>query len=251
MKTLDYSKLAKAQEEKFNFDYGKYLNDAFKIFSAQWLNFCMYSLVCVFIIMLSAITLIGPYILMYPLLMGYLVVAEKIENNEHVEFNDFFSGMKNYGQYFIYMLITLACSLLLFIPLSIWMISIGLFNESLDDEATAALILGSFYIILPFIFIGSMLIQIFLFLAPYLIHYGNMNATDAVKTSFKIAKKNIGYLFLFILIMGLISSLGVVACYIGMLASYPIGYLMAYSFLKDFLLTDESEIDLIGKHEEK
>lgn len=71
---------------------------------------------------------------MYPLIMGYFVVAEKIENNEQVSFNDFFGGMKNYGQYFVFMLIQALCSLLLIIPFIVWAISLGVFSNTLSGD---------------------------------------------------------------------------------------------------------------------
>lgn len=254
MKTLDYQKLEQVSAQKFKFRIGDYLSDAYQIFTQQWMNFVLYTLALVFILGLSSITLIGPYLLTYPLIMGYFVVAEKIENKEEVRFNDFFGGMKNYGQYFIFMLVLLLCSFILFIPLFIWAITAGLFTETMNNEATAealsTLFAGSFFLLFPYLLIGSVLLQVLFFLVPYLIHYGNYKAIEALKISIKVAKTNVLYLALFVIVCSIISSLGAIICYVGLLATIPFGYLMIYSFLKDFILTKNSAIDGIGTNQE-
>lgn len=252
MKTLDYQKLERASQQKFNFNIGDYINRAYQIFSKEWVNFVFYSFVMIGILIFSMITIIGPYLLMYPLIMGYFVVAEKIENNEQVSFNDFFGGMKNYGQYFVFMLIQALCSLLLIIPFIVWAISLGVFSNTLSgdiSEGAGALFASSILILIPFFILGSIAIQVFTFLTPFLIHYGNLSAIEAFKLSIQIGKKNFWYILLFIVVNSFISSLGVIACYVGLLVTIPIAYLMIYSMVNDLLLDTKTELDTIGTDE--
>lgn len=59
MKTLDYQKLERASQQKFNFNIGDYINRAYQIFSKEWVNFVFYSFVMIGILIFSMITIIG------------------------------------------------------------------------------------------------------------------------------------------------------------------------------------------------
>ena len=109
---------------------------------------------------------------------------------------------------------------------------------------------GMFYMLFAIALL--FVLQACMFLVPYLIHYGNMSAIDAMKTSYAIVKNNFWWFVLFAIVVSLVSSLGMVACYIGAIASYPLGYMMVYFMLKDMLLTDEgnTEIDRLGTNQE-
>jgi uncharacterized membrane protein len=101
-----------------------------------------------------------------------------------------------------------------------------------------------------FVFLGVLLVyfvMIGLFFAPYLIHYGGYSGTEAVRSSFKLAFRNFWWLLLFVIVTGVIGSIGQYLCLVGMFASIAAASLMNYAMVKRVLMSDGfSEIDEIG-----
>ena len=189
----------------------------------------------------------------YPLMIGYLIGAERAESGQSLELKNFFGGFKNIGNYFIYSIIVTVISLVVLSPYFIFTLMPLLFND--PNHLNEGLLLGTtlfgmFYMLFAIALL--FVLQACMFLVPYLIHYGNMSAIDAMKTSYAIVKNNFWWFVLFAIVVSLVSSLGMVACYIGAIASYPLGYMMVYFMLKEMLLTDEgnTEIDRLGTNQE-
>ena len=89
MKTLDYNKIEYWKKNKFNFDIGKYFNESIELFSNNWGNFVIYSFIASLLFLISYVTIIGPFIIMFPLLMGFLIGAERVDSKKNLVFNDF------------------------------------------------------------------------------------------------------------------------------------------------------------------
>ena len=256
MKTLDYSKVEYYKTNKFKFDIGKYFNLAIDLFQKNWQPFVVYSLVSVCLLILSYITIIGMILLVYPLLTGLLIGAERAENGQSLELKDFFGGFKHIGNYFLFTLIVFGISMIVMSPYFIFSFFPLIFSDPNDmNNVNAGLMIGSTLFSIFYMFFAIIVLFVFqacMFLAPYLIHYGNMGAIDAMKTSYAIVKNNFWWFVLIALVTSLVSSMGMIACYIGAIATYPIGYMMVYFMLKDMLLTDDSktEIDMLGTNQE-
>lgn len=253
MKTLDYSKVEYYKTNKFKFDIGIYFNQSIELFTNNWQPFVIYSLVAALLFIVSYFTVIGMILIAYPLMIGYLIGAERAESGQSLELKDFFGGFKNIGNYFIYSIIVTVISLVVLSPYFIFTLMPLLFND--PNHLNEGLLLGTtlfgmFYMLFAIVLL--FVLQACMFLVPYLIHYGNMSAIDAMKTSYAIVKNNFWWFVLFAIVVSLVSSLGMVACYIGAIASYPLGYMMVYFMLKDMLLTDEgnTEIDRLGTNQE-
>lgn len=246
---INQAKLEFAKNQKFNFKIGDYLNDAFKIYGQHWQQFSLFALVSMLITIVSAITIIGPYLLMYPIQMGYGHVVDKIEKGESFEFNDFFIGFNKWTRFITFFIVMLILGLALFIPVFLMMGGIGAFVH--HNEAAAPVLGLSFFIIFPLIFVVAIILSVVTFLVPYIIYHGNYGARESINISIAIVKKNFLYLLLFVLLFSIISQIGVYLCFVGVFASIPIGYIMAHLMVKDLLLNDgQNEIDTIGQSQE-
>ncbi|MFA7686594.1 MAG: hypothetical protein WCY25_01885 [Moheibacter sp.] len=247
MKEIAITTVEERMRNGYHINFGHYLNEAFEIFKKEWLLFSLYSVVFMLMTVVSAITIVGPFLIMYPGLLGFAVAAEKVERGEKLEFNDFFGAFKNFGNYAILMLVVVGISVLLYMPFLALTFLTGGFNSGYTEPNPLFLTLFMLYY---FVMIaGALLLQVSIVFAPYLIHYGGYGAIDALKTSFKLAKKNFWWLLLFVLLASVISSVGYFLCFIGVFASMAVGYTMYYSMVKDILMNpDHTEIEQIGKH---
>ncbi|MFV0305749.1 MAG: DUF4013 domain-containing protein [Moheibacter sp.] len=232
----------------YKFDLGEYLSEGFQLFQKEWVMFSLYGLVSSIILVCSLFTVIGFAFVLYPTLLGFSIAAEKVEKEEPLEFNDFFAGFKNIGQHFVLGLIVLfSYALIVAIYFGLIFFTVNRGGESSNDPAMAMAGMGLMMIIIFVIVGGIYLLQIALFFAPYLIHYGDYQAGEAIKKSFALSKKNFWWMLLFIFIVGVVAGIGQYACVVGMFATMAIGALMNYALVKKTLMNNEhSEIDEIG-----
>lgn len=235
-------------ENGYNFNFGAYLSDGFNVFTKQWLNFSLFTLVSFLMAVVSTITIIGPMVIALASIIGFGVVADKVQKNEPISFNDFFRGFDNLGQLIILALIQLSMIIVLYIPIIVFsVLSIGSAKSDWGLSPITSLLILIYY---PIMYIGLYAILGSLFFSVYLIHYGGYGAVEAVKTSFKLFKKNWLMLMLFIFIMNMVGGVGILLCVIGVLASYSLIGISYFMAAKDIVLTTEiSEIDQIGKHD--
>lgn len=243
MNKIDSLTVESRIKDGYNFDFGKYISDGFNIFSKEWLMFSLYALVSTILLTISLFTVVGFVLILYPTMLGFSVAAEKVERGVPIEFNDFFGAFKNLGKYAVLGLIVLGCLALL---IGIYLLFIFVMVESPSSEPNPILMLG----VMMFFFVaiaGYYALQVLMIFTPYLIHYGNYSAGEAIKKSFAIAKKKFWWLLLFVFVVGVIASLGQYACLIGMFPSMAAAALMQYAMAKDVLMSAEhSEIDQIG-----
>lgn len=243
MNRIDSATVEAKIRDGYNFDFGRYISDGFNIFAKEWLMFSLYALVSTIILVVSAFTVVGFVLLLYPTLLGFPVAAEKVERGERLEFNDFFGAYKNFGQYAVLGMIVLFCIGLI---VGIYLFMIFATTADPSREPNPILMMG----VMLFFFVAIIAyyaLQVLLIFTPYLIHYGNYSAVDAIKKSFEVAKKKFWWLLLFVFVVGVIASIGQYACLIGMLPSMAAAALIQYVMVKDVLMTaTHSEIDQIG-----
>lgn len=243
MNRIDNANVEAKIRDGYNFDFGKYISDGFNIFSKEWLMFSLYGLVSFIILTVSVFTIFGFVLILYPTLLGFSVAAEKVERGERLEFNDFFGAFKNFGQYAVLGLLVLFC---LGLIVGIYLFMIFAMTANPSEEPNPILMMG----VMLFFFvaiIGYYALQVLMIFTPYLIHYGNYSAVDAIKKSFEVAKKKFWWLLLFVFVIGVIASVGQYACLIGMFPSMAAAALMQYAMVKDVLMSSEhNEIDQIG-----
>lgn len=243
MNRIDSATVEAKIRDGYNFDFGKYISDGFNIFAKEWLMFSLYGLVSTIILSISLFTVIGFILILYPTMLGFSIAAEKVERGERLEFNDFFGAFKNLGQFAVLGLIVFGGIVLI---LAIYFLMIFAMTANPSQEPNPIAMLG----IMLFFFvaiIGYYILQVLMIFTPYLIHYGNYSAVDAIKTSISVAKKNFWWLLLFVFVVGIIASIGQYACLIGMFPSMAVAAVIQYVMAKDVLMNSEhSEIDQIG-----
>jgi len=249
IRTIDQFKLEKAKSEKVDIKIGDYLDQSFSIYGKHWQQFSLFSLVSGLIYVVSMITIIGPYLVMYPLQMGYGNVVDKIQKGEEFEFNDFFIGFQKWTKFIPFLLLIIGISLVIMIP---FFFILGGFGVFLENSEIAGPLLGlSIFAVFPIFLIIGLILAVVLYLPPYLIFHGNMGAINSINASIEIVKKNFWYFLLFVILFSILSQIGAYACFIGILASMPIAYIMSYLMVKDILLMEgNNEIDSIGQSQE-
>lgn len=250
MKFIDNQKLENAQNQKFNLKIEKYLGKAFKIYGKHWEQFALFTLVSGLLLTLSAITIVGPYIIYYPLQMGYCNVVNKIENEEQFTFKDFFEGFSKWTSFLSFIVIVLAISIIIVTPYILSLNSLGVFSDGGMVQNGS---LGIFTILTFLICLICVLIfTVITFLPPYLIYFGeNISGIESIKISLKIAEKNFFNLLLYIILFGIIYQFGFYICLIGAFVTVPVANIMSYLFVKDLLLESDRELYPVGESEEK
>lgn len=241
---LDEKKIERAQNEKFKFKIEDYLRRSFSIYSSNWIQFSMFALVAGIISVFSAVTIVGPYLVYYPLLMGYCNVVDKIENEEAFEFKDFFVGFNQWSRFISLIAIMLCLAMAIFIPYLMTISSFGMMAEEGEVINTTYGILT--LVFLPVYLFIFLILFVVTFLAPYLIYFGkDISGMESLRLSYLIAKKNFWTLLLFIILLSIICQFGFYFCLVGALVTIPLAQIMAYLFVKDFLLKSERELDII------
>lgn len=131
-----------------------------------------------------------------PLVVGTIYIAHKKNLNQHIEFSDLFIGYRqNFLNIVLYGLIfsiaVIICTNLCYVPA---------------------------VFVMPFLFLGY----------PFLL-FQNLTAIEALKKSFDVVKNNYGDILLINLLAYLCSSLGFLACCIGIIVTYMFYYSTMYS----------------------
>ncbi len=91
------------------------------------------------------------------------------------------------------------------------------------------------------------------FIFPFFIFNSNLNVTETVKAAFKFGTKNWGVLFGIGFVCSFLSSLGMIACYVGLFATMFFPYIATYVTYRDTIGFEDAddEIDTIGALQEE
>ena len=107
-------------------------------------------------------------------------------------------------------------------------IILSLATTGISLLAMLACYLPLFYVMVPLSLIS-----------PIFIFNPELSVSDMVKASFKLGNKYWGVLFGLFLVSGLMASLGLIACYIGIIATAFFSYIVTYYIYKDTIGFDE------------
>lgn len=245
MPRIDKLRVDEIIRDGYGFELGDYISSGFNEFKKEWLLYSLYGLVAVIIMILSLFTIVGFIFLFYPTMLGFAVASDKRQQTGVLNFSDFFGAFKNFGSYAVVGLLVFAAYLVIYVPMFALLGFSGFFMND-NPELGVISMFGS----MIFVFLGVLLVyfvMIGLFFAPYLIHYGGYSGTEAVRASFKLAFRNFWWLLLFLIITGVIGSIGQYLCIIGVFATIAAASLMNYEMIKRVLMVDAfNEIDEIG-----
>lgn len=149
--------------------------------------------------------------LAYPAYAGFFVVADKIRKNEPYSFDDFFGGFRErFGQL---VLATLIGGLLV--------------------------VAGLILCILP----GVYLAVGYSLVIPFLLFYTG-DFWQALELSRKLVTRNwFGFLAL-VIVAGILSSLGVILCFVGVFLTMPVFYLTMYAAYEDIVGTGPKPLEV-------
>jgi len=199
-------KVRKAAEPNFNydFDFGNILSRGLDLSKEDIGAWAVFNLVYFLMSLLLTITVIG--IVALPALnFGYIYTVRKVMKGGKVETGDIFKGFDHFGK----------------------LLSIGL------------LAFGALYSLMMLLYIPLYIIlivgQAMLFFAPHFGVYGNMGAVEALKASFSFAKKKWLWWVLAIFVCGLLGSVGMIACYIGVIFTIHFSYVTLSSAFLDIV----------------
>ena len=234
---IDRSVVEQKLQNGYEFDIGSYISSGWETYKKEWLTFSIYAFLVLVILTLASITIIGLLFTAFPLMLGFFIGANKVENGESLSIGDMFGGFnKNLPQLAILTLIPLLAMLLINIPF------LGVFMgmASLGDDPSAAAsgaALGSIFLMYAVIFVASLVMSLALFFAPYLVFFGDYSGIDALKTSWRLSLKQPVMIVLFVILISLIAQVGSFLCLIGVFASMGFAYVCYYPAIKDVLFT--------------
>ena len=207
-------------ENGYEFKLGDYIGRGFEIFKKDPGPFIGFTALMLFLTVLSAFTIIGIFFVVGPLVGGFYIYANKVANDEPRTFSDFFGGFSYTGQLGLGMIVMML------------LVMVGM---------------------VLFIAPGIYLAVAYGWMIP-LVVLGGMDFWTAMETSRKVISKNWWWFLLFGFLVGVISSAGQIALYIGMIVTMPIAYCIQYaafeSIMGESVDSMNQKIDEIGTIDE-
>lgn len=259
------SKIEQIIENGYEFRLGEYISRGFDIMNRNAGLFIGYFLTYFAIsIVLAVIPFIGglaSMVIAPALSIGTIIVAQKTDVGESVDFNDFFKGFNKLGNLFLVSLLAGLIAIAAALPGIILLIYAGIssFNElrglgeiGEPDE----LLNGVFAIFLnPMLWVGflaalipAIYLTISYLYAPMLVYFYNMEPWPAMEASRKLVKNHWGITFLFLIVLGLIGIAGFIVL-VGILYTVPATQCATYAAFADITrlneADDENQDDLI------
>jgi hypothetical protein len=249
MALSQYPKIQEIISGGYDFKFGDYISNGFRIVQKNLGLFIGYTIVFFALIMVGSliqvINLFAMLILVPTLTVGFYIAAHKTETGQSLEFKDFFKGFENLGQLVLTYLVMNLIVIASMIPFFVVAAKSGLFTwymEAMSDPVGMGGTVPqmppvwSFILFLPALYFGVAYSWAFLFVVFY-----KMSFWDALEASRQIITKQWFIIFLFALVAGLIAGLGVLLLLVGILFTIPAYYCMVYSAFADVTRLHEEE----------
>lgn len=229
-----HTSLQELIDNGFKLDFGAAFTDAFDHWKENWALITAYSLIMVLLIFISALTVVGVFIVALPLTVGFHYAAMKHYKGDPVKFGDYFDGFKKTGDLFVLMFIQLLIIAAPIIVLVLVTMPVGMMAEDFSEEAMLAY--TGVNVILQFvIMVFAYAMSILFYFAPSLVTMSDLSPVQALKVSFKLAKKQFWWILLCIIASSAIAQLGIMACGIGILATLGFTEIMRAAVHKQIL----------------
>ena len=239
----------------YDFKFGDYISQGFNIVNKNIGGFIGYTLVFYLIMIgLGIIPIIGSIallVLIYPLMVGYYIVAHKINNGESVEFGNFFDGTKRISDLLLLMGLLIVINIVAALPFflvmgSTFMEIIELSAEPMQDpEEILALYSNMNFGLLFLTYIPMIYLSVAYTWAAPLVLFNNMRPWEAMEASRKVINKKWLWVFGFIVVMGFIGAAGAILLLVGMLYTIPVYMCGMYAAYADVIGVDNGEDDVI------
>ena len=243
MPLSDYPVIQNLINGDYEFNFGDYISSGFEIFKKHLGAFVGFTLVYFIIAMiLGVIPIAGQVVNMFlgpALIVGFYIVANKVEKGESPEFGEFFGGFKFLGPIVLRVLATTAIMIICALPFIYFTYDSGLLQwywKLLSDQSYAPYAMEDFpgfsftslFLLLPAIYFAIAYAW-----ADMFIVFKGMNFWDAMEASRQLITKKWLILFGFMFVIGLIAGLGILGLCIGILFTLPAAMCMSYSAFAD------------------
>jgi len=189
------------------------------------------------VLMLGVLASILISLLTVPLYAGVSIAGFKLMSDQEVSFSDFFRGFR-----YLTPLVLLAVfiGIVVFLTILVFAIPLGIGLAMVDQGGgSGGLVLG---IILGLL---SLVVMVYLTVsytfAQMLIVDRRLGVWQAMETSRKVATKQWFTIFGFVLVVGLLNVLGVLALLIGLLVTMPVAYLALAVAYREIFGLESSE----------
>lgn len=223
-----------------NFKFGEYINKGFELLKKDFGGVFVGFLVT---FLMSIIPFCGI------LAMGnFYKYLRKLNNNQNPSAGEIFD-FKNFTPYFILQLIIIGGVMLLYIPFIIFG---GVAAATADSNGEANPLFA--ILMFPYMFVMLFAIYYFLLKGFYILPLISFKEITDIKTAWNISKVmtkgNLLNIFLFSLVLSILSQIGILACGIGLFLTLPFMYTANYFAYEDAIQQVEyDEITEIGIQE--
>jgi hypothetical protein len=232
-------------EEGYDFNFGDCINQGFRIVNKNIGGFIGFTLIYLatmtFLHFIPFIGTIGQLLIGTPLIAGFYIVAQKINNEEPYEFGDFFKGFDFFGPLVGTALITGLIISLISIPMGAITFFIAAVYTPILIDFYETVRFMSLLLIIPFIYL----------MTPYnwasmlVIFYG-YSAWESMKMSRKLISKKWFLIFGYLIVIGLIAVAGMLLIGVGMLYTVPV--FMCANYVVFHEVTKGEEFDDVIDH---
>lgn len=257
---MENQKLQRILEENYEFKFGDYISKGFNILGKNMGGFVGASLIFFIITSLAGAlsnvvpflgNILSSYILGPALLVGFFIVARKVDTGDRHEFNDFFGGFQYIGPLILATVVTTLISLLAAIPfILVNMGSLDAMIGMITDQQNIMEYFGDFrnnfapwsLILLLFpIYFGVAYAWSSMFIV-----FHKLSFWDAMEASRIMITKKWFIYFIFSIVVGIIAVAGMLGLCIGMLFTFPAAMAMNYAAFADATQLDleDGEMDI-------
>ena len=184
-------------------------------------------------------------ILMGPMMCGIYLALFKTRRGQPIEFGLLFKGFDHFGDAVIATLLHMIPVIVIFVPSYVlfyvgMFATIGLSSRNGEPNPGALLgFLGLFFVFMLVIMLVLIVLSVIFIFAYPLIVDRRLSGLNAVKLSIKAALANFWRLLGMLLLTGLLTSVGVLFCYVGAFLVMPISFAaIAMAYEQVFGLSD-------------
>jgi uncharacterized membrane protein len=241
-------KLQNILDYGYSFKLGEYISKGFNLVTKELGLFVVATILMLVATAVAAFipvvgSLLSGLILAPALTVGFYAAGRKVDLGEKLELGDFFKGFDKIGDLALTALVSGLLVLLSIVPGLLLMAFSGLNLKNIEDPESllaganvGLLALGGLLIFLSILFLAVSLTWSY----P-LVYFYNLKPMDAIRTSIKLVSKNWFMVFVFFIIVGILSGLGAVALLIGLLVTVPAMYLAQYAAFADVTQLNEPD----------
>ena len=222
-------------EEGYNFNIGEYIKEGWEIYKSLFAEYLMFTVAFMLIMIVTGFIPFASIFLSAPLTAGFYLVAHRLTTNNFEDFSNFFDGFKFFGPLVLQTLIISLISLAIILPFALSMglkhyMDLAVLEEMNPEDFTEifGMMKSMFLLIIPIFFIAISLI-----FAPFFVLFFKQDFWSGIVFSFKFVLKNWIMVFLFAIVLGLISMAGVFVLFIGLLFVIPLTQTSLYAAFAD------------------